>query len=73
MFIGRLLKPKGQRISSKEAVKDLWFIDLGKEQDENTRSMTMNGNMNGSSGQMLMVSINGPPTLQRHQSTREGD
>lgn len=42
MFVARLLKRRNERITSKEALRDLWFIDIQQENYESMRSMTMN-------------------------------
>ena len=42
MFVTRLLKRRAERPSAKDCLKDLWFIDLERKNDEYIKSMTMN-------------------------------
>ena len=42
MFVSRLLKRKEERATAREALKDLWFIDIDTKNNEFIRSMTMN-------------------------------
>lgn len=44
-LVGRLLKPRGERLNAKEALLDIWLIDLYQSADELTRSLTLNGRM----------------------------
>lgn len=44
-LVYRLLKRREERLTAEEAIKDMWFIDLYKrDEDEFTRSMSLNQN-----------------------------
>ena len=42
MFVSRLLKRKEERATAREALKDLWFIDIDRKNNQFIRSMTIN-------------------------------
>lgn len=44
MFVSRLLKRRYERATARQALRDLWFIDIDRKNDEFIRSMTMNQN-----------------------------
>jgi serine/threonine protein kinase len=44
-LVGRLLKRRGERLTAKEALLDIWLIDLYQSADELTRALTHNGRM----------------------------
>lgn len=44
-LVSRLLKKRGERLTAKEALMDIWLIDLYQSADELTKSLTTNGKM----------------------------
>ena len=67
LFISRLLKRRSERVNARQALNDLWFIDLEKKVDEYTRSMTINEKLQKNH---LNVSIN-IALLQRTKTNAE--
>lgn len=46
IFVSRLLRPKVERMTAKEALNDLWFIDIDRQNEDFIRSVTINAKNN---------------------------
>lgn len=70
LFVTALLRSKDQRLTGKEALNDLWFIDIDRENEDFIRSMTIS-NKASKGLKNLEISVKAP-TLQRNNTCREG-
>jgi serine/threonine protein kinase len=72
MFVYSLLKPRRERKTAREALNDIWFMDIEKSQDEYTRSMTMSHRKGSALSNLFEASVV-PSILSRTNTGKEGD
>lgn len=69
IFVSSLLRGRKERLTAKEALNDLWFIDIDRENEDFIRSMTINSKAKGTKHMEISVHA---PLLQRNNTSREG-
>lgn len=67
-LVSRLLKKRGDRLTAKEALMDIWLIDLYQSADELTKSLTTNGKMLRIFGHSFRIV---PETFQRSTTLQD--
>lgn len=57
-------------MTAKEALNDLWFIDIDRQNEDFIRSVTINAKNNKGHLKQFEISVNGP-VLQRNNTYKE--